>query len=616
MPPRKGSGKAPRVADKKSKKVSINVTTRDVYSEAKRLGEISRTNEKKIINSEKAQIKDEIELAQNGSTCRKSTLDKISSKFPVIDEDKLEKETKGRFFSPSAMISTMCVTTSTFYVPNDSIITLLKLKRWIQNMRRIGAASAFGVAMEGDLGNAADMFVLKAPKDKSAQYELTHELIVGLYGTNKLRSKVPNFSYIYGGFQCASPIIDQDKKVRSFCVGGDPVQYVIYEDIKPALSLVDYVKNCTPSQFLQVYMQVLYALDIAHKEIDFTHYDLHDENILVREYPEAHGNNFQILYETERGSEYLTTSRIATFIDYGMSHIKYKGKSYGKYHLLDSSIYPDRSHPFHDMYKLLLFATFTAYEGGNDAVMDECQKIYRFFNPKGDVFDAADKQFKKVRYAIPYYKTKNVTLFDLARHIRSVCNCDFLSKDPTNDIMLACVEGCPTVGSIYKEIGVDNRTYRVKSFYEFYDIYQATGKKPDMIYDKVSEDYDKEIITDYEYLVKRLKGIYMVDLTKKKRLTNKDGEEYMDFLYELVELIDLYNTYLLQLYIGEKVMKMYGDEDFDLSQLYLDEYFDPMVKLVNKNEKKLMHYLFKDDKYNEHFDVAKRIQEIHSEISQ
>ena len=53
----------------------------------------------------------------------------------------------------------------------------------------------------------------------------------------------------------------------------------------------------------------------AYNENGFTHNDLHLENILVRSVPGF--EEFYIPYE----GDYVYGSKIATFIDYGLSHV-------------------------------------------------------------------------------------------------------------------------------------------------------------------------------------------------------------------------------------------------------------------------------------------------------
>lgn len=595
----------------------MNVTTKSINDEVVRLSKVRKNKINQLQKNEKEQLDEEKALTSKGSACRKSTLDKISFNINNIDELSLKNEVNKRFYSPATMIAAMCITDSTFYVPNNSLGTLLKLKKWIHNLKRIGAESAFGVALQGDLGPAEGMFILKAPKnEKVGSQELIHEMVVGMYGTNTLRGIVPNFSYIYGGFSCASPIVDGNKKVVSWCAGKNSVTYAIYENIQPAISWREYIQKSTGQQFLSAYLQVLYALAEAVKKVQFTHYDLHWENVLMREYTSS--SNFQIKYNTENGEEFLVTDRVATIIDYGNSHIEYKGSHFGKYGYLDISIYPDRPHPFHDAYKLLMFTMLGAWEAQNQSVVDEVIKVYDFFNQKDDPFKSTDEQFDPSRYAIPIHFTKGKTLFDLTSYIRSRCDCSFIDREPANVDILACIDRCPTASSIFSQVGLDKKAnYTATSLFDFYEIYKATGNKPDINYDTAKNNFIDQLTQEYDEMFSQLQDIKVIDLTNIGKIDDTAGYVYMDFLYQLVNLLDRYNTYLLEMYIGQEVVAMFEqNEDFsDFTSL--DGQFNKLVSIVKKNEDMFRggKNSFNNSELDKHLEVAERIIDINSAVN-
>src|SRR5436190_712755 len=84
------------------------------------------------------------------------------------------------------------------------------------------------------------------------------------------RSYVPNFAYVFGGFKCSAPILQDPKYILgsagrypvNWCNSGLDIEYIIYENIAPAVSFKEYVKKCTFEQFLDKYLQIIYALII------------------------------------------------------------------------------------------------------------------------------------------------------------------------------------------------------------------------------------------------------------------------------------------------------------------------------------------------------------------
>ena len=111
-----------------------------------------------------------------------------------------------------------------------------------------------------------------------------------------------------------------------------------------------------PPEFLQIYLQVLNPLNLAYKKFDFTHYDLHSENVLIQELPYPISIPF---YHPDGRTLYLRTNFLARIIDYGTAHVKIEGQHFGVFRAENrGQIFPDRSFPMHDAYKLLLLLTF------------------------------------------------------------------------------------------------------------------------------------------------------------------------------------------------------------------------------------------------------------------
>ncbi len=93
------------------------------------------------------------------------------------------------------------------------------------------------------------------------------------------------------------------------------------------------------------------ALQMAYEKYDFTHYDLHLNNIMIR-YP---NRTFSIVYIMNNKQYLIETKGIATIIDFGTSHIKYNDKHYAlnESDVKGYSYLPDHSFPLHDLYMLI-----------------------------------------------------------------------------------------------------------------------------------------------------------------------------------------------------------------------------------------------------------------------
>ena len=515
---------------------SLSVTSNDVINNYNRLLEQIKNpavlSALKVVETQ--QQTSEKNLISTTSVCGLPVLSSLRDHLGGLKADVLKDYTTTQLHNPSAMMATMCVVDSVFYTSAYDVGSLYlnnRIRMYIHNLRQIGNESSEGYSLVSDFENTKDLFVIKVARSP-ADDTLLHELIVGIYGTNKLRQHIPNFAYVYGGFQCSPPLVDPDTKtVVTWCLhDSNSVNYVLYENINPSISLENYLKTCSGKDFLIVYMQILYSLRLGLKVIDFTHYDLHFENILIRN-PKEFTSNFQIAYETERGVEYLTTNSIATIIDYGYAHFKTgdisnnsgnliaKGQHYGRNELVQFSIYSYRSWIMHDLYKLLMFCLMGASRNNNQGVFLEAIKIFRFFNHTEDPLVAVNAQ-SSIKFSFPLTESTNtLSINDLAVYIRSVCNCDFLNAQQTSNPILDCEKICLTEDAILAGIGMNPNgpLGTPGDIFEAYDILTR-------LQNEGREAEKKKMADDFEYTkcmkthIDKMKSLYSDLVTVRSKL--------------------------------------------------------------------------------------------------
>uniref|UniRef100_A0A6C0IYG7 Protein kinase domain-containing protein n=1 Tax=viral metagenome TaxID=1070528 RepID=A0A6C0IYG7_9ZZZZ len=300
----------------------------------------------------------------------------------TMTSEDVSRAIKEGFGDASILKSVMCLNNSlAIFPPNpDGFGRSLKVRQYLRNLKQIGGESVEGYAMTAEVdpkgGPVTRPFVVKSPRqtDPDSALNLLHEYFVGAFGTNLLRSRIPNFAFIMGFFLCAPPYLEawpyvsgervtaqgfKDRRALTYCqndVAGNQVSYILYENVTDAVTLREFVqKGCSFEDWLNILTQVVLAEQVARDEgIDYTHYDLHDENVLVKTLPE------EIYIQYPAG--YLRTRYLAVIIDEGRAHIQYNGNHYG-YALIEGGIYPDRSYPMFDIYKILMFSLSTAAFG-------------------------------------------------------------------------------------------------------------------------------------------------------------------------------------------------------------------------------------------------------------
>ena len=273
------------------------------------------------------------------------------------------------------------------------------------------------------------------------------------------------------------------------------------------------MKTCTFTRWLDKYLQVLYALDAAVKRIDFTHYDLHYENVLIRGIGEQ---TFSIPYSTERGGiEYLLTDGISTLIDYGFSHVKYQGQDFGTWGMMRESVLPQRSFPLHDAYKLLLWSMKGMKDAGNMECYQGASAILRFFNATESADSIVDNQVK-VGYFLPFITaTSNISIFDLTKYIRKtlLVTEQIIRAKPGTERVIGCTgtDICITGNDTVRRVGTSGKL-TVDTVFEFYDLVTRLNQEGR------TEDI-KQLLKDFNY-----KFVIQEGLTEYNLLINETNQ--------------------------------------------------------------------------------------------
>jgi tRNA A-37 threonylcarbamoyl transferase component Bud32 len=368
---------------------------------------------------------------------------------------------------------------------------------YIDNLKKIGDASAYGDVYQADFEDAEHAMVIKLSKHAREMYDdLVHEAFIG-FQLNNLRKYIANFSYTFDFFRC-SPLFDLENHGYNLCIGdsndsndsndllpaNNHVNYIIQEYVYPSKSLMNYIikDQCTGDDFLNVFFQVMYALDKAHKMYDFTHYDLHSSNVMVRNLDKV----YQLSYETENGVEYINTDILAMIIDFGMSHIKFEDKHYGvdmrKYH-----IYSNRSFIMQDVYKLLLSCARDAMVK-NTAVYETIRQLYKFFSNEDIELVLRNNDKNNYFYYMPLSPTsEKATVYDFMQFVRQYINFATVEQDESIPMLIKNTDfsmeylignACSQLSEFKEQVGA-KYTHLVEKMNKYADI---------ILYDRMSRD--------------------------------------------------------------------------------------------------------------------------------
>lgn len=314
----------------------------------------SITREQKTRKLKEMKTKENLLIKNTPIHCT-DNLDLYRENLPTLNTRQLANALWNEFYNASLMESTTCIIESIVKKYYNSDKYRWRIKDWFRNLSQIGEPSKFGYAIASELKNndLNKPFIIKTARDKRND-TLEHEYIVGAFGTNRLRSIIPNFAYVFGIFRCLPTYIHttaRGAEILTWCnntVKGKNVNYIVYENIVENITWKNYIVDCTIEELVKYYLAILLALKTAYDEIGFTHYDLHFNNVLMRE-----TNNYSVPYSYKDSTVYIIGNKIPTFIDYGFSAIDYEGENYGVE--LNREYVKSRGYPYSDAYKLLGF---------------------------------------------------------------------------------------------------------------------------------------------------------------------------------------------------------------------------------------------------------------------
>jgi hypothetical protein len=255
--------------------------------------------------------------------------------------------------------------------------------------------------------------------------------------------EIPNFVYVFGYIEGRKVYIEDSGDVYGWltsqpkedvrdilCTGSEDslCPYLLEERIDAAFPL----SRCKVGDFLEIYLQVLLAINYAYKQCGFTHYDLHSDNVLVRKL----ARKYYIKYPHVDGYVYVYTNYIPVIIDYGRVRVVVDGKVYGDQRLVDNSLTPavTYAYPYFDAYKLLMWTLY--YLRKSYRYIDGLLWLHEFFSK--EYFYYALDQEKLVKYSIPAYKELiNQSLDDFINYIIRR-KPDLITKEKPKDDILDC----------------------------------------------------------------------------------------------------------------------------------------------------------------------------------
>lgn len=179
-----------------------------------------------------------------------------------------------------------------------------------------------------------DQFIIKIPKSATYHDNVLRSYYIGTI-LNKLVHIVPNFV-------CTLGIFSHDKQIM---VAQEYVTGITLETL-----LVK--KKITFPEFLNTFIQILFALEIAQRQYRFCHYDLHLKNIIMKPIDKPY--SYTVVIDTKR-YDLVADKYIPIIIDFGFASITVDNTTIGSYDFPQFGMMPYLIQGA-DMYKFLFHA--------------------------------------------------------------------------------------------------------------------------------------------------------------------------------------------------------------------------------------------------------------------
>ena len=215
-------------------------------------------------------------------------------------------------------------------------------------------------------------------KIKRKMEMMIREYYIGIKGMNKLRYIVPNFVYTLGCFMCDKPT--DSNHLENLCenVSGTTSPFIIYEKIpgdKQLKTVGDLISNkLTFDQWLVIFFQLLLALEVAQREVGFTHFDLHFDNVMIRKQ-----ENFEYSVPLDMSTYTIKNPEfIPVIIDFGRSTCNIDSETIGTYGFEGLGVL-NHLVPGQDMYMFMSYCCHKATNNTNDIDIDLRKKIALLF---------------------------------------------------------------------------------------------------------------------------------------------------------------------------------------------------------------------------------------------
>jgi len=520
----------------------------------------------------------------------------------------------------------------------------------LPNMIHKNFESVHGYVVFSDFIKIKNKLVIKTPKDDDEIRNMLFEYYIGSKFINKLRNKTPNFMYTYGIFMC-NPLIKikkvsgkEDIKINvAFCNDNNKNNiYVLFEKID-GTTLHDYIQQIKTEQgfddVINSVIQIMLSLDIAQKEGQYSHNDLHTDNVMLRNID----NPLTYDYLIGKSKYTMNMNYIATIIDYGMNRFVEDNIPLGVTVSERFELLPYKNTTASDIFKFLVSSIFSVivlikktpnvYNSMKNKIDDTIEFLISFFRGryKHDMLTHWDEYLLN-KTESNFTKFMN-TIFTMKKNyyypFHSTSDHLFYNTVIPSNFIIHVKDTMPTIWNSHVKETIIYDKDMMKSYtrvfdpefdeeeYEDYELSQSFNsiyfsdfvKQKKTLYNlfnkQFKKKFEKDCLVDQESMIMNFNNI--LDCKAIVSIYDNNKKE-MDMIneFELENINNIKNNYendvsTLVQYMNE-LDTIYASIDNNLFNLYRDpNYVKISMTILNeemkKQIKKMYQYLKIYDKY-------------------
>lgn len=465
----------------------------------------------------------------------------------------LSEHINNYFFSYDVMEALRCISNCLTSYDNTFLSREERFREYIVSLLETKNKKEFSISINTYTDG---IFSIKSCTEKTDEYSLYREAILGNGCLNILRKKMPTFRYYFDVIEC-SPIISMNDEYAVCVSSGNG--YLICEKL-PDIYLSDIIKDLTIDEFIKIYLIILLSIREAHKVCKLTVYNLIPEIISIR------NSEISIVFDFNQTNFAISTNKIPVISNFDMAYFEYQGQKIYNETFADEFNMFSESFPIYDAFKLLCTSLVHFHEKGIN--ITRLIKLLKFFGIKS--YDEMISKYRVKSFALNKYEIfSQFGTIDIFDEFVNYIIVEFRIRRETNLHQL--IYPSKNLIDELNILGLKESDSQL-SFIHFYD---NCENYPDFCINNFSifERFEDEKQFIEKNFAKLRTGFFMEKFNSEKALRTLYLNNIKTRIHRLIISLNIFNRLKLRYKIGIFMIETF-EQLYDLTQM--SEYYEKM----------------------------------------